>query len=55
MANIPEAEINPEVRELFDSLFVASTEVEAARQRRAQFERYNDPIESGNGCYRPGF
>lgn len=43
ITNIPGAEISPEVRELFDSLFVASTEVEAARLRRAQFERYNDP------------
>nr|DAU11265.1 MAG TPA: crystallin beta/gamma motif-containing protein [Caudoviricetes sp.] len=43
ITNIPGAEISPEVRELFDFLFVASTEVEAARLRRAQFERYNDP------------
>ena len=43
VSNIPEAEINPEVRELFDTLLVSSSEVETARLRRAQFERYNDP------------
>ncbi len=43
LTNIPEAEISPEVRDLFDSMLVSATEVEAARQRRAQFERYNDP------------
>lgn len=43
ITNIPEAEINPEVRDLFDSMLVASSEVETARLRRAQFERYNDP------------
>lgn len=43
VSNIPDAEINPEVRELFDTLLVSSSEVETARLRRAQFERYNDP------------
>lgn len=43
IANIPEAEISPEVRQMFDSMLVASTEVETARLRRAQFERYDDP------------
>ncbi len=43
IANIPGAEINPEVRELFNNLLVASSEVEMARQRRAQFEMYSDP------------
>lgn len=47
VSNIPEAEINPEVRALFDSLFVASTEVEIARQRRAQFTNYDDPNLAG--------
>lgn len=43
VANIPEAEISPEVRDLFDTLLVSASEVETARLRRAQFERYNDP------------
>ncbi len=43
ISNIPEAEISPEVRDLFDTMLVASSEVETARLRRAQFERYNDP------------
>lgn len=43
ITNIPGAEISPEVRELFDTLLVSSSEVETARLRRAQFERYNDP------------
>ena len=43
IANIPGAEINPEVRELFDNLLVAFSEVEMARQRRAQFEMFSDP------------
>ena len=47
ISNIPDAEINPEVRALFDSLFVASTEVEIARQRRSQFTNYDDPNLAG--------
>lgn len=37
IAGIPGAEINPEVRVLFDSLFVASNSIEEAKGRRAMY------------------
>lgn len=42
---IPEAEINDETRAIFDRLLVASSQMEEARARRAQFAIFNSPEE----------
>ena len=45
VAAIPEAEINDETRAIFDRLLVASSQMEEARARRAQFAIFNSPEE----------
>ncbi len=43
---IPEAEINPEVRAIFDQLMTASTEIDQAKARRAQYAMFNSAEEA---------
>ncbi len=43
---IPDAEINPEVREIFDQLMTSSAEVEEAKARRAQYAMFQSAEEA---------
>ena len=43
---IPDAEINPEVRVVFDQLMTSSTEVEEAKARRAQYAMFQSAEEA---------
>ncbi len=46
VAAIPEAEINPEVRAIFDQLMTASSEIEEAKARRAQYAMFQSAEEA---------
>ncbi len=43
---IPEAELNPEVREIFDRLMTSSAEIEEAKARRAQYAMFQSAEEA---------
>ncbi len=46
VAAIPDAQINPEVRAVFDQLMTSSTEIEQAKARRAQYAMFQSAEEA---------